>query len=925
MYHGLVRALIASVAVCALHLNAQDNLEPQIDPDDVLNWHGTGATDRSEPAPVNVPAESPPAEAARGVVAPAAHQATGALSGRIVFMNSGHGWTSRNPTNGDPAYWDLQRGIALNSMNEDYGNLDQLNFFASYCFNAGAVVASMRPLGQQTNEVVLDNDDAGVTYAGSWSDSSATYYFGSPGDVPYRFASFAATETATATYTPNIPVAGYYPIYCWTRAGSDRGDQLYRIRHTGGESQLRIPHHMVGNGWIYLGEYYFNAGANSANGSVVISNLRGTATGTVVIADAIRFGNGMGSVDRGVGPSGYPREEENCRYWIQSNLGQGQLTSLYEGSGTDEQDSWSAPGKMSAEMNREAFGSIYKRIHISFHSNAGSGSSRGCEGLITPNNTPNQAELARLCGQTVNDELVDLGSPPMEYAWYDRGTNITYFSPTGYGEITDTYFNGEMDATIIEVAYHDNTNDAALMRDAKVRDAIARAAMHAVVKYMNEFDGVPLIYLPEPPTNPRAFGNTNGSITLAWAPPVSVAGSGAPTNYFIYRSTNGYGFGNAIAVGNVTNYTITNLTAGTDYYFRITAANEGGESFSAEVVGCRTPLYAGAPRILFVNANDRYDRTTNLKQDLVAQTYDPPGPTGGNERVLPRRVNSFDYVVQHGKAISAYGMAFDSCQNEAVASGFITLTNYHIVIWACGNESTADESFNATEQTKVAAFLAAGGHLFTSGSEIAWDLDRTSGPTTADRNFLHNQLHATYAADSSGFWNFTASGSSIFAGNTNGSFDDGTKGLYLVGFPDVVTPTGSGATNAISYIGGPAGAAGIVYNGPAGTGRVVYLSFPFETITSEAVRNAYMADILGLFRANIPFLPLKFDSVTPWAGNQLKLTLSGEPGLYTLQTSSNLTSWISVTNLTNTTSSFEFIDPNPTDQPAKYYRAKSSP
>src|SRR6266568_2351730 len=90
-----------------------------------------------------------------------------------------------------------------------------------------------------------------------------------------RIASLAAAETATATYTPTIPVAGYYPVYCWTRHGSDRGDQLYRIRHTGGESQVRIPHHMVGNGWIFLGEYYFNAGSNPNIGSVVISNLRG--------------------------------------------------------------------------------------------------------------------------------------------------------------------------------------------------------------------------------------------------------------------------------------------------------------------------------------------------------------------------------------------------------------------------------------------------------------------------------------------------------------------------------------------------------------------------------------------------------------------------------------------------------------------------
>src|SRR5208337_260985 len=98
----------------------------------------------------------PPVSAAFGPVVPSARQPSGALSGRVVFMNSGHGWTW-NTNN----YWYLQRPVALNSMNEDYGNLDQLNFFAAYCFNAGAVVASMRPLGQQTNEVVIDNVDAG--------------------------------------------------------------------------------------------------------------------------------------------------------------------------------------------------------------------------------------------------------------------------------------------------------------------------------------------------------------------------------------------------------------------------------------------------------------------------------------------------------------------------------------------------------------------------------------------------------------------------------------------------------------------------------------------------------------------------------------------------------------------------------------------
>ena len=158
-------------------------------------------------------------------------------------------------------------------MSEDYGNLDQMTMFVFYCFNSGATVVPFRAVGFQTNEVVLDNDDLGVTWSGSWSNSSFTNYYGNPGDVPYRFTTAADTETATATYTPNIPVAGFYPVYTWVLAGGNRTNQLYRIRHTGGEATVRVPHQMVGNGWVYLGTYYFNAGANAANGAVVISNL----------------------------------------------------------------------------------------------------------------------------------------------------------------------------------------------------------------------------------------------------------------------------------------------------------------------------------------------------------------------------------------------------------------------------------------------------------------------------------------------------------------------------------------------------------------------------------------------------------------------------------------------------------------------------
>jgi hypothetical protein len=907
---SILATLILAGVFCA-RVRAETSIWP---PDENTAWRSALTPDHAETIPAKVTQIFAPVPQSFGPVVPSARQPSGALSGRIVFINSGHGWIWRTKD-----VWDLQRPNGLNAMNEDYGNWDQLNFFAAYCFNAGATIVSMRPLGQQTNEVILDNDDAGVTFAGTWSNSGNATFFGSAGDVPYRFASFAATETATATYTPNLPVGGYYPVYTWVLAGSDRGHQLYRIRHTGGESQIRIPHHMVGNGWIYLGEYYFNAGSNAANGSVVISNLRSTTNGSVVIADAIRFGNGMGSVARGsVGVSRYPREEESCRYWIQANLGQGQSTNLFDVSDTDEHDSFSAPPRMSAEMNREASGSIFKRIHISFHSNAGG--PRGTVGLINSVPTPNQAALAQICGQTVNDELVGISST-LEFPWYNRGSSITVTG--GYGEISNNSLVNEMDATIIEVAYHDNATDAALLRDPRVRGAVGRAAMHAVVKYMNQFDTndiVPLIFLPEPPFNVRASGRTNGIVGLAWNPPVSVANSGAPTNYIIYQSTNGYGFGNPISVGNVTNFSVSNLIVGVDYYFRIAAGNAGGESFPSEVVGCRPPFFATSLKALFVNAFDRFDRTTNLKQNLAVQNYVPASGSGANERVLPRRINSFDYVVPHGKAVSTAGVAFDSCHHLAVTNDLVALTNYPAVIWASGNQSTVDETFSAAEQTKVAAYLAGGGNLFVSGSEIAYDLDRPSGPTAADRNFLHNQLHATYAADSSGVWNFTATGGSIFAGNANGSFDNGSRGIYVVGYPDVLTPTGTGASAAVNYSNVVSGAAGIIYNGAAGGGKVVYLGFPFETITDANVRNAYMADALNFF--GVP--PLKFEAINLLSGNRVKMTMSGAAGIYTLQTGAVLNVWGSLTNLTNTTGVFEFTD-SATNSAAKFYRLKSVP
>ena len=257
-------------------------------------------------------------------------QPTGGLTGKITYIHAGHGYTAdTDPRSTADGEWSFQRGPGF-GMIEDLGNVDQMTFLADYLFRAGATVVPLRPVGHQTNQVVLDNDDAGVTFSGTWNNSVQTTFFGSAGDVPYRYATTQLTETAFARYRPNIPEAGFYPVYSWVLAGSDRApDQLYRVQHAGGITEVKVNHHRVGTGLVYLGTYYFDAGTD---GYVDISN-KSSIAGRVAIADMIRFGNGMGDIDRGGGVSGLPREDEAGLYWVKWHVdhSQGIPDSEYRG------------------------------------------------------------------------------------------------------------------------------------------------------------------------------------------------------------------------------------------------------------------------------------------------------------------------------------------------------------------------------------------------------------------------------------------------------------------------------------------------------------------------------------------------------------------------------------------------------------------
>lgn len=133
--------------------------------------------------------------------------------------------------------------------------------------------------------VIVDDADTACTTTGAWTIGSfnpSTAY-----NSTYRFAGVTAGDpTATATFTPNIPVAGAYDVYCYYNSGGNRSaDASYTITTTGGDWTEIIDQTSTGSQWVLLASDVQLA-AGSA-GKVVLDNS--ATSGSVVIADAIKW------------------------------------------------------------------------------------------------------------------------------------------------------------------------------------------------------------------------------------------------------------------------------------------------------------------------------------------------------------------------------------------------------------------------------------------------------------------------------------------------------------------------------------------------------------------------------------------------------------------------------------------------------------
>jgi len=269
------------------------------------------------------------------------------------------------------------------------------------------------------------------------------------------------------------------------------------------------------------------------------------------------------------------------------------------------------------------------------------------------------------------------------------------------------------------------------------------------------------------------------------------------------------------------------------------------------------------PSDVYFAANAQWNLPTQLRyfRVLIIDGFDRYGGSGS------WKDPTHAFVVLHGEAFPVEAVV-SSCANEAIMDGSVKLTNYDAVLWVSGDESTLDRTFTSSEQAIVKEFLERGGRLFVSGSEIGWDLGRAhSRSESGDLAFYNNYLKANFVFDGTSSMN-TAAGVAgrLFEGLTV-QFGQ----TYPEDYPDDIDPVGGSVTvltyNAVRGDGGPRNA-GLAYKGTFGSstteGTLVYLAFPFETITSLERRRDLMTRVIRFF-----------DVVTSVAGQSAQTAIPG--------------------------------------------------
>lgn len=219
--------------------------------------------------------------------------------------------------------WLWQRPNLFQTIEDIYPMTFILQYVVPMLENAGANVFLPRERDVNRLEVIVDNDtnDGGGIYSqpyykektgskkwGNGEEEGFIYDLADFRDTenPFENGTYRQVETVNkgsnpslAAWYADIPKAGEYAVYVsYKTLPNSTTDAHYTVNYSGGSKSFLVNQTMGGGTWIYLGTFPFKAGYSDKEAVVTLTNVSDKGGKTVVTADAIKIGGGMGNIAR---------------------------------------------------------------------------------------------------------------------------------------------------------------------------------------------------------------------------------------------------------------------------------------------------------------------------------------------------------------------------------------------------------------------------------------------------------------------------------------------------------------------------------------------------------------------------------------------------------------------------------------------------